>query len=226
MHENDPLAMTPVEFEIFVRRYLEEEGGDLKDFRTQHLENLEGPDGDYIIDVTARFEALGAEFLVLIECKRYTSDPVEREEVQALNQKKDSISAHKAMMFTTSMFRKGAIEFAAAHRIALIRITANEVNYAVKSCLPNIKACLVIPESVSLGDFLFDYHLPVDPVSSAGAEEFGLQHFVIAVLIERLDYLRILSSRGFEVDATAIEDLKAEIAEEQAKLERMRAGEA
>jgi len=69
---NNPLTMTPVEFEIFVRRYLEGQGGNLKDVRTQHLENIQGTDGDYIIDVTARFEALGADFLVLIECKRYT----------------------------------------------------------------------------------------------------------------------------------------------------------
>jgi restriction system protein len=223
---NDPLAMTPVEFEIFVRRYLGEQGGNLKDFRTEHLEKLKGTDGDYIIDVTARFEALGADFLVLIECKRYTSAPVEREEVLALNQKKDSIDAHKAMMFTTSTFTKGAIKFAAAHRIALIQITANEINYAVKSWLPNVKACLVAPESVSLGDFLFDYRLPKRQDSETESEELGVQYFMLAILTERLDYLRILSSREHKVDPQDIEDLEAEIAEEEAKLECMRKGEA
>jgi restriction system protein len=221
---NNPLAMTPVEFEIFVRLYLEEQGGNLKDFRTQHLENMKGTDGDYVIDVTARFEAIGADFLVLIECKRYTSDPVEREEVLALNQKKDSIGAHKAMMFTTSTFRKGAIKFAAANRIALIQITANEVNYAVKSWRPNVKACLVAPESVSLDDFLFDYHVPKRLDSETEQEGLRVQRFMLGVLTERLDYQRILLSRGYEIDAQEIEDLKGEIAEEKAKLERMRRG--
>jgi restriction system protein len=222
---NDPLAMTPDEFEIFVRKYLEEQGGNLKDFRTQHLEKMKSTDGDYVIDVTARFEALGADFLVLIECKRYTSAPVEREEVQALNQKRISLGAHKAMMFTTSSFRNGAIKFAAANRIALVQVTVNEVNYAVKSWLPNLRARLLVPESASPGDFLFDGQVPQRPAGSTEPEEVRVQHFVIAVLTERLDHLRIITSRGCEVDAQEIEDLKAEIAEEEAKLGRRRGGE-
>lgn len=222
---NDPLAMTPVEFEIFVRRYLEGQGGNLKDFRTQHLENMKGTDGDYIIDVTARFEALGADFLVLIECKRYTDAPVEREEVQALNQKKNSVGAHKAMLFTTSTFRKGAIEFAVAHHIALIQITANEVNYAVKSWLPNVKACFVVPESVSVGAFLFDNHIPKLLIDNTESEEVGVQEVLIAILRERLDYARILLSKGHKFEDKMIDDLMAEIAEEEAKLERMRRNE-
>jgi restriction system protein len=218
---NNPLAMTPVEFEIFVRRYLEEQGKNLKDFRTQHLENMQGTDGDYIIDVTARFEALGADFLVLIECKRYTSAPVERKEVLVLKQKADSLDAHKAMLFTTSNFSKGAIKFAAGHHIALIQITANEVTYAVKSWLPNVEACFVVPESISLADFLFDHHLLKPPESSGNSEEVGVQDFMMAILRERLDHLRIASSRGYKIDAHAIEDLEAEIAEEEAKLDRM-----
>ena len=75
----DPLEITPEEFEIFVRRRLENQGADLKEFRTEHREVLTGVDGDYEIDVTARFEALGVSFLVLVECKRYASAPVERE---------------------------------------------------------------------------------------------------------------------------------------------------
>lgn len=223
---NDPLAMTPVEFEIFVRRYLEEQGGNLKDFRTQHLEKMKSRDGDYEIDVTARFEALGADFLVLIECKRYTSAPVEREEVLVLNQKRVSLGAHKAMMFTTSSFTRGAIEFADANRIALAQVTVNEVNYAVKSWLPNVKAHPVVPESVSISDFLFDDHVPKRPADSTESEEFRVQVFTIAVLTDRLDYLRVLSSRGHEVDAQELEELKAEIAEEEVKLERMRGGQA
>jgi restriction system protein len=114
--------MLPVEFEIWVRRYLEEQGAILKEFRTEHLENLHGTDGNYIMDVTARFEALGVSFLVLIECKRYTSDPVEREQIQALNQKLLATGAQKAIVFTTSTFRQGAVDFARVHGIGLVEV--------------------------------------------------------------------------------------------------------
>lgn len=151
----DPFLMTPEEFEIAVRQLLEEEGRTLKDFRVNHLERIQGHDGDYVIDVTARFEALGGDFLVLIEYKRYTSEPIEREQVQALNQKRISVGAQKAMLFTTSTFRKGAIDFAKANRIALVQVSAEQVTYAVKSWLPKIRAEFVAPEAGSLDDFLF-----------------------------------------------------------------------
>jgi len=129
----DPKTMTAVEFELSVKAYLDEQGCVLKDFRTDHLETLSGSDGDYEMDVTARCEAIGVDFLVVIECKRYTAKTVERMEVQALQQKKLSVSAHKAIVYTTSQFRSGAVEFAKAHGIALVQILADETNVLVKS---------------------------------------------------------------------------------------------
>lgn len=222
----DRFLMTPEEFEIAVRDLLEEEGRTLKDFRVQHLEKIQGYDGDYIIDVTARFEALGADFLVLIECKRYTSAPVEREEVQALSQKRISVGAQKAMLFSTSTFRKGAIEFAKANRIALVHVSAERVAYEVKSWLPKIRVELLAPESKSLADFLFDGNIPGEPTSSSQSEAAALQAWKIGVLSQRLDYLRILSARGYEINETELESLREEIAEEEAELERIRASEA
>jgi restriction system protein len=218
---NNPLSMKAVEFEIFVRRYLEGLGGSLKEFRTQHLETIEGTDGDYVFDVTARFEALGTDFLVLVECKRYTSDRVERAEVQVLNQKKASVGAHKAMLFTTSTFRKGAIDMATVHGIALIEVRAKEVNYVVKSWNPDFTGRVVVPESVSMGHYLFGSSLSVRLPDDAVPEEAGVQEFVITILRERLDYLRIVASKGYAVDAQEIEALETEIAEEGAKLDRM-----
>ena len=222
----DPLLMTPVEFEITVRQFLQKEGRGLKDFHVQHLEKLQGYDGDYIIDVTARFEALGADFLVLIECKRYTSDPVEREQVQALNQKKLSTGAHKAMLFTTSTFRSGAIEFAKANRIALVQVSPKRISYAVKSWPPEVSIEFVAPESTSLADFLFDGNIPDEPEEDPLPEAAKSKIFVLAVLSQRLDYLRILSARGYDINQSEIESVKEEVEEAEDELRRMREGKA
>jgi hypothetical protein len=55
--------------------------------------------------------------------------------VQALHSKLVSVGAHKAMMFTTANYQRGAIEFAKAHGISLVRFTDTELNYAVKAVL-------------------------------------------------------------------------------------------
>lgn len=58
------------------------------------------------------------------------------------------------------------------------------------------------------------------------AAYFHHKEFVITILRERLDYLRIVASRGYAVDSHELEVLKAEIVEEEAKLERLLRGEA
>jgi hypothetical protein len=39
------------------------------------------------------------------------------------------------MMFTTGNYQRGAVEFAKAHGISLVRFTDSELNYAVKAVL-------------------------------------------------------------------------------------------
>jgi len=96
---------------------------------------LVGADGEYEIDVVARFTILeGAEVIVLVECKHHKNS-FKRELVQALHSKLVSVGAHKAMMFTTAKYQRGAIEFAKAHGISLVRFTDSELNYAVKAVL-------------------------------------------------------------------------------------------
>ncbi|MBK9050909.1 MAG: restriction endonuclease [Chloroflexi bacterium] len=73
----DPMSLSPEGFELEVQRILNEEGVGLNSFTTTHLDRIEGSGGDFVFDVTARFEALGADFLVLIECKRHSA-PIER----------------------------------------------------------------------------------------------------------------------------------------------------
>lgn len=170
--------------------------------------------------MTARFEALGADFLVFIECKRYTSDPVERAEVQELNQKKTSVDAHKAMLFTTSTFRSGAVEFAKKHGIALVEVRRSQMAYAVKSMLDRWTFEAVQPSQTPLSEYLFDGETVVSQ-SLAESKEARMQAFKIAVLQQSLDYSLVLASKGYDIDGKEIDLRRAEIQEEKALLQRM-----
>lgn len=117
----DVAALTPREFEVFVKRLLEQEGVGLAGFQAIHQDEIAAPDGSYKFDATARFEALGVDFLVLIECK-HQRRPVEREVLEVLHDKLGSVDAQKAMVFSTSGFQRGAVTYARKHRIALVQI--------------------------------------------------------------------------------------------------------
>lgn len=126
------LFLTPRQFEIQVRRILDAASDGLNNYESQHLETVQGSDGAYIFDVTARFSALGAAFLVLIECKHQGRD-VERSEVQILHDKMRSVGAQKAILFSISGFQSGAIEYATHHRIALVQLRDESTCWFTKS---------------------------------------------------------------------------------------------
>ena len=84
--------ITSVQFELQVKRFLESTAGKLKDFQTVHRESMDGQDGIYEIDITARFRIFGADFLVLVECKNHKNH-IKREHVQMLHAKQVSLSA-------------------------------------------------------------------------------------------------------------------------------------
>ena len=134
MNSNPPkIQMTFDDYEIGVKNVISAKGQHLEDFQVTRKEVLEGADGKYEIDVVARFTILeGAEVVVLVECKHHKNS-IKRELVQALYSKLISVGAHKAMMFTTANYQRGAIEFAKAHGISLVRFTDSELNYAVKA---------------------------------------------------------------------------------------------
>jgi restriction system protein len=213
----DPKTMTPVEFELSVKAHLDMEGCILKDFRTEHLETLSGTDGDYEMDVTARFEAIGVDFLVVIECKRYGAKPVERMEVQALQQKKLSVGAHKAIIYTTSRFRSGAVKFAKAHGIALVRVLADETNVIVKSWSPGYRSETTMPEDRSLADFLYDGNIPPQVSVVYPSKEAEVIAWRIDVLRGQIDYVRVLASRGLVHPHLTIEQLRADVSELEGK---------
>lgn len=134
-NRDEPITMSPEDFEKAVKGILDSAAGSLVEYESKHLEEIEASDGEYVIDVTARFGALGAQFLVIIECKHHRRK-VERDKVQVLHRKLQSIGAQKAMLFSTAGFQKGAIEYATSHGIALVQEVHGISCYYTKSYGP------------------------------------------------------------------------------------------
>jgi len=124
--------ISPTEFELLVKQFLEGAGKDLKSFKVDHNIHLLKSDGEYQIDVYAEFEVLGATFKVLVECKRYKNE-IKREAVQLLYDKLRATGAQKGMIFSTSGFQSGAFKFAEEHGIALIRVIEGRYTYFTKA---------------------------------------------------------------------------------------------
>lgn len=129
------LSLTPHDYELLVKNIIDEAAGALVDYQSEHLASLSGVDGDYVIDVVATFSALGAKFVVLIECKHHARK-VERQDVQVLYTKLQSLGAQKGMLFSTSGFQSGALEFATIHGIALVEVATGISNWHTRSAGP------------------------------------------------------------------------------------------
>jgi restriction system protein len=129
---NMPVEMTAEEFEQYVAQDLAQLGIALHNFQVQRLETIQGSDGEYEIDVPARFEALGANFLVLVECKHH-KHPIKREVVQVLFDRLRAVGGHKGILYATAPFQRGAIEYAQLHGITLIQVADGRANYGVKA---------------------------------------------------------------------------------------------
>jgi hypothetical protein len=127
--------LTPDEYERAVADLVRTVGHEVMDWQVRHLDPVEGVDGTYIIDVTVRFQVLGAEFLMLFECKRHAS-PVKREHVQVLNDKLRSTGAHKGVVVSASGFQRGALEYARVHGIACVRLVDGAWTYETKDLSP------------------------------------------------------------------------------------------
>ena len=127
--------ITPSAFEAQVKAWLESVAGSLEAFSCTRLEKLGGMDGEYEIDVVARFKALGgASFVVLVECKKH-SNPIKRELVQALQAKHASLGAQKSLLVSTSDFQSGAKEYAQKHGIGLVQIVSGSAMYVQASTI-------------------------------------------------------------------------------------------
>jgi restriction system protein len=56
--------------------------------------------------------------------------------VQVLHTKLVTLGAQKAMLFSTSEFQEGAVEYAIQHGIALVRLASGETSYFARSANP------------------------------------------------------------------------------------------
>lgn len=122
--------LTPTEFEKYCLDFLNgyAENEKLRDFKITHDKKIKVYDGNYQIDVYAEFTAMGAQFKVLCECKKYKSR-VNRDKVTILHRKLESIGAQKGILISTSDFQSGAIEYAKAHGITLIKAEDYHFDY-------------------------------------------------------------------------------------------------
>jgi len=132
---DDRIKLTPQEYELVVKSILDGSGVLLQTYESGHLQRVAGADGEYVIDVTARFSALGADFLVLVECK-HEKRKTERHDVQVLLSKVQSVGAHKGMLFSVAGFQEGAIQYADAHGIALVQLADGKTSWFTKSLGP------------------------------------------------------------------------------------------
>lgn len=128
-------TVTPRDYELAVKSILDAAADGLTAYESKHLAPIDAHDGEYIIDIVARFEALGANIVVLVECK-HQGRKVERADVQVLRDKLRSSGAHKALLFSVSGFQKGAIEYAAVHGIALIQFASGITCWITRSAGP------------------------------------------------------------------------------------------
>ena len=137
---NPPNAVniSPEEYEKQVVAWLREAGGTLDKFEVTHLRHLSGAGGDYEFDAVAQFTILsGAQIVILIECKRYSS-PVKREKLLALWAKMQDVKTHKAMIFATCGFQSGALEYAKTYGIATVAFVEGAFLYETKGAGPSV----------------------------------------------------------------------------------------
>ena len=130
-----PILVTPQEYELEVKKILDASGVSLIEYDSSHLETVNGVDGEYIIDVVARFIALNVKFVALVECKHHKRK-VERKDVQVLHSKLQSVGAQKAILFSVSGFQNGALEYAKVHGIALAQFSNGSTSWFTKSIGP------------------------------------------------------------------------------------------
>jgi len=130
-------SISPTEFEVLCLETLNTyaEAEHLSNFSIQHNVHILTDDGIYQIDVYASSMAMGVEFKVITECKRY-STPVSREKVAVLHDKVRSIGAHKGIMISTCGFQSGTYEYAKKHGIALIQIIDKNVLHIMNAVNP------------------------------------------------------------------------------------------
>lgn len=137
----NPIEVTPEDYEKQVISWLQSAGRKLQGFTVNHLQKIHGDGGEYSIDGWAEFEIFGGtKVCVLIECKRYKR-PVERDVILGVHAKAQAVGAHKSIVFSTSGFQRGAVDFAASAGVALIVFVDGKATYFTRSREALPEAC-------------------------------------------------------------------------------------
>jgi hypothetical protein len=124
--------ITPEQFEHYVAdELLRSAGSEVDGLKVTVHEKIAGPDGTYDFDATLRFNVGGMSFLTLVEAKLH-KNPIKRQLVQVLYQKVQSVGAHKGVMISTAPYQVGALTFARAHGVALVKVTEGRFLYEVR----------------------------------------------------------------------------------------------
>lgn len=171
---SSPIEVTPSEYEKQVVSWLEEAEGKLAGFSVQHLEKLRGGAGEYVIDAVAKFKIFeGAEIAVLVECKKLKR-PVERDVVMILKSKMQDTGSHKGIIFSTSGFQRGAIEYAAKQGIALITFVDGRHTYVTRSAeeVPHAFLPADLPKYAGFWATPTDTGFSVSTISTRGVDKF------------------------------------------------------
>jgi hypothetical protein len=130
--QHPPADISPAEFEEFVVQLLKSIYSKVDDLIITPHDKVTGADGTYDFDVTVRFRVGDFQFYVLVEAKRH-KNPIKRDLVMVLNQKKQSVGAHKGMMFSTAPYQKGARKSAMKHGIGLATVTEGRFTVAARA---------------------------------------------------------------------------------------------
>ncbi len=133
VREIQPVEISPTEYEKQVVEWLKASTPGSPEVDVRHLERVQGAGGEYEIDAVVEMEILGGSRLViLVECKRYRS-PVKRDVVMVLEAKLRDAAAHKGIVFSTSGFQSGALEYAASRGIATVTLQDGRTSYHTRA---------------------------------------------------------------------------------------------
>jgi restriction system protein len=150
-----PLQINPKvsweEYERQVHDVLTSAGGRVN-LQVTGKRTLKAGDGEdeYEVDASAELEMFGGALIkIIIECKCHTK-PVNRDLVLTLHAKAQDLGAHKAMLFSTSGFQKGAVTYAKRYGISLVQLADGRVTYFTRSATAPERVPDFVPKLVCL----------------------------------------------------------------------------
>lgn len=133
---------------------------------------LKADDAEYEVDAYAEVELFGgATVKIIIECKRYTA-AVKRDTVMALHRKTQEVGAHKAMLFATSGFQRGALAYALKHGIALVKLADGAATYMTRSIDAPTRVPDFVPNLVCLLRHAHNSYTTVGPKNPGAFREW------------------------------------------------------